>query len=69
MILVFLYYRTVIEKVFQNLSASAKQDNGIKEVGKGIVSVTENVGFVAFAKRPVKYVGLCECDYAQIWSI
>lgn len=32
-------------KGFQNLSASAKPDNGIKEVGKGIVSVKENVGF------------------------
>lgn len=44
-------------KGFQNLSASAKQDNGIKEVGKGIVSVKENVGF---GNRWIKYVGLCE---------
>ncbi|KAJ7396521.1 hypothetical protein BTVI_144175 [Pitangus sulphuratus] len=45
-------------KGFQNLSASAKQDNGIKEVGKGIVSVIENVGFLAFGKRQIKSVDL-----------
>lgn len=48
-------------KGFQNLSASAQQDNGIKEVGKGIVSVKKTVGFVAFGNRRIKYVGLCEC--------
>lgn len=38
-----------------------QQDNGIKEVGKRIVSVKENVGFVAFGARWMKLVGICEC--------
>lgn len=38
-----------------------QQDNGIKEVGKRIVSVKENVGFVAFGARWMKHVGICEC--------
>lgn len=51
-------------KGFRNLAASAQQDNGIKEAGKGIVSVKENVGFVAVGKRRIKdmaYVSVACC--------